>query len=80
MTSALHPQTISVVRTRLEALGLQALVVDDVAATDFTQRDVAGILLQYPDTFGDVSDYSALAEEAHANGVGILYFISDIRK
>lgn len=53
------------------------VVVGDVSKTDFTQRDIAGILVQYPDTFGNVKDYNSLADDAHANGVNTYYhFIS----
>ena len=68
LSDALHPQTISVVKTRSDALGME-VVVGDVNKTDFTQRDIAGVLVQYPDTFGNVKDFSALADDAHANGV-----------
>lgn len=68
LSDALHPQTISVVKTRSDALGME-VVVCDVNKTDFTQRDIAGVLVQYPDTFGNVNDFSALADDAHANGV-----------
>ena len=39
------------------------------AEMDFSNRDFCGALLQYPDTNGDVYDYSALVESAHTNGV-----------
>jgi glycine dehydrogenase len=61
-----HPQTIEVVRTRAEAAGIRVVVgsVEDVDAGD---GDLAGVLVQSPDTHGVVRDVSALADALHAN-------------
>ncbi|KAL1495074.1 hypothetical protein ABEB36_010550 [Hypothenemus hampei] len=67
VSNKLHPQTISVVETRLKSLGLEVEVVN-VFQSDFSNRDVAGVLFQYPDTEGNVSDFSAIAEAAHSHG------------
>jgi glycine dehydrogenase len=63
---ACHPQTIDVVRTRARALGLE-VVVGEHRSFEFT-AEVMGALVQYPDTFGEVHDYSGLVEQAHAAG------------
>eukprot|EP00918_Siedleckia_nematoides_P076223 GHVU01166656.1.p1 GENE.GHVU01166656.1~~GHVU01166656.1.p1 ORF type:complete len:1001 (+),score=107.80 GHVU01166656.1:245-3004(+) len=65
--SKCHPQTIAVVQTRASGFGIDSVVCDR-AAMDFSQGDVCGFLLQYPDTDGDVYDYSALVKDAHSNG------------
>ncbi|MFL6261495.1 MAG: aminomethyl-transferring glycine dehydrogenase [Thermoanaerobaculia bacterium] len=62
-----HPQTIGVVQTRAEAIGVEVRV-GDPAAIDFGAGDTFGILLQYPSTDGRVVDYAPLAERAHAAG------------
>lgn len=67
LSHKLHPQTISVVETRLNSLGLTFEIVD-VMEADFSNHDVAGVLFQYPDTEGNVLDFSQVAENAHANG------------
>ena len=36
---------------------------------DFSGDDVGGVLLQYPDTNGNIQDYSDLVEKAHKHGV-----------
>lgn len=36
---------------------------------DFSNRDISGILIQYPDTDGHIHDYMELVDNAHANGV-----------
>jgi glycine dehydrogenase len=69
-----HPQTIAVVQTRAEAIGVEVRV-GDPAAVDF--GDVFGILLQYPATDGRVVDYGPLAERAHAAGA-LMVVASDL--
>ncbi|MEM8556865.1 MAG: aminomethyl-transferring glycine dehydrogenase [Bacteroidota bacterium] len=59
-----HPQTIAVVQMRAEPLGIH-VVVADPAQFDMTD-DVFGVLLQYPDTDGQIQDFAALAEQVHA--------------
>lgn len=50
------------------ALGIE-VVRCDWKEMDFTNRDISGILIQYPDTDGHVHDYMELVDNAHANGV-----------
>ncbi len=63
-----HPQTIEVVRTRAEPLGLRIEVGDwksfDAAACD----GLFAVLVQYPDTHGSVEDYTGFIDQAHAAG------------
>ncbi len=61
-----HPQNIEVVRTRAKALGIE-IVVGSPENFQFTEK-VFGALVQYPDTFGAIHDYSGFAEKAHAAG------------
>ena len=63
-----HPQTIAVMQTRAEPLGM-TLHIGRTQAIDFSNPQLAGILLQYPATDGYVGDYSALISQAHAAGV-----------
>jgi glycine dehydrogenase len=60
-----HPQTIAVVRTRAEAIGIEVRVGDPFLA-DFPSGRIFGVLVQYPTTDGRVLDYAPLAERAHA--------------
>lgn len=62
-----HPQTIGVVETRASALGIDVIRLD-WKDMDFSNRDISGILIQYPDTDGHVHDYMELVDNAHANG------------
>ena len=59
-----HPQTIAVVRTRAIPLGID-LHVGDVSDIDFDGMDLFGVLVQYPNTWGSVNDYEALAAACH---------------
>ena len=61
-----HPQTIAVLETRAEPLGLELRVGDP--DRDLDCAAMFGILLQYPGTTGLVRDYRALIEKAHAAG------------
>jgi glycine cleavage system P protein (glycine dehydrogenase) len=61
-----HPQNIEVVRTRGKALGIE-VVVGNHETFAFSDR-VFGALVQYPDTFGAIHDYSGFTEKAHAAG------------
>lgn len=63
-----HPQTIAVVQTRAEPLGI-TIEVGPTQAIDFSNAQLGGILLQYPTTDGYVGDYSALVAQAHTAGM-----------
>lgn len=63
-----HPQTIAVVKTRLQALGIEVVVGDTVRWKTSGTTDCAAVLVQYPDTLGVIHDYSVLAKEVHEAG------------
>lgn len=69
VSDKVHPQTISVIATRIDSLGL-ILEVGDVFNIDTSSKEIAGIFLQYPDTTGAIYDYQRVIKDAHANGVG----------
>jgi glycine dehydrogenase len=60
------PQSISVVRTRAEPLGIEVRVVD-VAAGELPD-EFFGLHLQYPGASGAIRDHAPLVEAAHARG------------
>ena len=66
VSAACHPQTVEVVKTRAHALGIEVLVGDH-ESFDFNEK-VFGVLVQYPDTYGTIHDFSVLAEQAHKTG------------
>ncbi|XP_013782479.1 glycine dehydrogenase (decarboxylating), mitochondrial-like isoform X1 [Limulus polyphemus] len=62
-----HPQTLAVVQTRASALGVEVLV-GDLNAMNYSQKDVMGVLFQYPDTEGAINDFSELVHKCHEYG------------
>ena len=61
------PQTIEVLVSRAEPLGIQ-VVVQKTDNFEFNES-VFGILVQYPDSNGKVVDYSDLFKKAEENGI-----------
>ncbi len=60
-----HPQTIAVVATRAEPIGLEVTIADPA---DADLDGVYGMLVQYPGTTGAICDLAAVIERAHAAG------------
>ena len=69
-----HPQTLEVLRTRADGIGIELHVGDD---SEGATVDSFGVLLQYPNTFGRINDYKALAEATHARG-GVVCVATDL--
>ncbi|MGB9376792.1 MAG: glycine dehydrogenase (aminomethyl-transferring), partial [Mycobacteriales bacterium] len=67
-----HPQTIAVLRTRAEPLGID-VVVADISGEPGNLPDTPafGILLQYPGSTGAVRDLTAVTEAAHERGMTV---------
>ncbi len=70
------PQTIDVLLTRSEPLGIKLEIVD-AATVDLARTDIFGVLLQSPDCNGNVADYTALISTAHTNDT-LVAFGSDL--
>lgn len=60
--------------TIYSALGIEVERVD-WQEMDLSNRDISGVMIQYPDTEGNVVDYGELIADAHANGVCITLFL-----
>ncbi len=61
-----HPQTIAVVQTRAEPLGIKVIVGCE-STFDFAEN-IFAVVLQYPDTTGVIRDYAPFIEKAHKAG------------
>jgi glycine cleavage system P protein (glycine dehydrogenase) len=61
-----HPQTIAVVQTRAEPLGIEVVVGDPAHAE--LSSEVFGVLINYPGTDGKVVDYEPFVAAAQAVG------------
>ena len=71
----LLPQTLGVLTTRATPLGIEVVPADLEQVTDATalraaagDRDVFGVVVQYPGADGQVRDWRAVAEAAHEVG------------
>ena len=73
--SRVHPQTQAVVRTRAKPLKINCEVLDLSSGVDLS--NCFGVLLQYPDTFGSLNDFSDAIAKAH-NGGALVIMASDL--
>ncbi|OUU22777.1 MAG: glycine dehydrogenase (aminomethyl-transferring) [Planctomycetia bacterium TMED53] len=65
-----HPQTIEIVQSRAEPLGIEIVVGDH---EDFTfPARCFGVLLQYPDTDGRIVDLNGISARAHEVGAMVV--------
>jgi glycine dehydrogenase len=65
----LHPQTKAVVTTRAKPLAIEVIEFDpSEPLTNVTSSEIFGVLVQYPNTHGEILDYSALAAWTHERG------------
>src|SRR5688500_11660376 len=74
VSNGVHPQSLEVIRTRAEPLGIEVVVGNDADAMNL---DAFGVMLQYPNTFGQIGDYKALADAVHARG-GLVAVATDL--
>jgi len=74
-----HPQTIEVMRTRAEPLGLQIKVADSEGAWDaaIAADDYFAALIQYPASSGWLLDWSEEVGKIHAKGA-LAIFATDL--
>ncbi len=61
-----HPQTIAVLQTRAEPLGIK-IVVGNHQTFDFSQP-IFGAIVQYPATDGSIYDYADFVAKVHESG------------
>lgn len=73
--SRVHPQTQAVVMTRAKPLEINCEVLDLSSGVDLS--NCFGVLLQYPDTFGSLNDFSDAIAKAH-NGGALVIMASDL--
>ena len=70
-----HPQTIAVLQTRAEPLGIE-LQIGDHRDVNF-DTPILGAIVQYPATDGAIYDYHQFAEQVHAAG-GLFVVATDL--
>lgn len=63
-----HPQTIGLIETRAEAIGIE-VIIGDHSTADFSNMDFCGTLIQYPNTYGSVESpgesYESFSSRVH---------------
>ncbi|MCZ6756723.1 MAG: glycine dehydrogenase (aminomethyl-transferring), partial [Bacteroidetes bacterium] len=70
VSTDVHPQTIAVVRTWAEPMGIEIEIQDH---SEFVlDESVFGLLVQYPASDGNIFDYSTLCEKAHGAGIYVV--------
>lgn len=73
VSDQLHPQTLAVMEGRAGGFGIK-IEQADVLSKEFTARleelgdDLVGVMVQYPDTLGQVKDFRQLADSVHKKG------------
>lgn len=64
-----HPQTIGLIQTRSEAIGIE-VVIGKHSEADFLKGDYCGAIVQYPNTYGALESsgesYASFAKRAHS--------------
>lgn len=65
------PQTLEVVRTRAEPIGVEVRVIA-AGEIEKLEETCFGVLLQYPGVNGEVRDYRAAVEHLHAAGAMVV--------
>ena len=72
-----HPQTIAVLATRAEPVGIELIVVDDAAVDEAIDAGCFGALLSLPTSSGAVPDWSATISRVKAQG-GLAVVATDL--
>lgn len=64
------PQTVAVIRTRAEPTGVEVVVADlsEGIPAEVAEREINGVLLQYPGASGAVRDIKPVIDRAHELG------------
>ena len=71
-----HPQTLAVIETRANPLGLNVKTFDVTKYSEITD-EVFGVLVQYPNTYGAIIDHHDLAKWVHDKG-GVVVAAADL--
>jgi len=74
--SRIFPQTIDILMTRAQPIGIE-LEIKTITLDDLDDKDAFGIILQYPDSNGQVNDHTELVKKAIENGI-FSAFVADL--
>lgn len=76
VSDRVHAQTLAVLQSRAEGFGIKVQVMElfdsggksNLSAIDSIGQDLMGVLVQYPDTLGQLFDFQPLADRVHKQG------------
>jgi glycine dehydrogenase len=71
--AATHPQTLAVMATRARPLGITLRVLARADLPASLSTEIAGMLLSYPTTDGQIHDHRALCQAAAAVGAHVVF-------
>ena len=75
VSSNVHPQTISLIQTRAEVIGIE-VIVGDHSTFDVDLGDYCGAVVKYPNTYGYVQSpsepYADFTARTHAGGAMVI--------
>ena len=77
LDSKLHPQTIACIQTRAQYKYIELIIATRDQMLDLVDGDTIGVVTQYPDTEGNVSDLGSLVKTTHEAG-GLVSVASDL--
>ncbi|MCG8307479.1 MAG: aminomethyl-transferring glycine dehydrogenase [Cytophagales bacterium] len=63
-------QTVEILRTRSRPIGIE-IVIGDYARLDLSDPELYGVLLQYPNKYGEVHDYRSFFDQAKSKDLTI---------
>jgi glycine dehydrogenase len=71
----LHPQNLAVINTRAKPLKISIQLFDPMQP--LPSEEFFGVIVQYPDTFGNIHDYSELSTSVHERSA-VMIAVSDL--
>ncbi len=71
VSETVFPQTIDVLKTRCEPLGI-LIEIGNVNTTEFSDI-IFGVIVQYPNSLGSIESYKIVSEKAHSVGALITF-------
>ncbi|MEZ5896848.1 MAG: aminomethyl-transferring glycine dehydrogenase subunit GcvPA [Parvularculaceae bacterium] len=83
LSGALHPHYAAVTRTNSELLGdtVVQMPIDPTASEDLSKTiddETSCVIVQNPDTFGNLRDLSEIAKAAHAKGALLVAVVTEV--
>jgi glycine dehydrogenase subunit 1 len=76
LSTGLHPEYRQVVETYAKTTGFQTSTSESLG--DALTDDLACVVVQYPDFFGEPHDYRTLTAAAHAKGILVVAVVTEI--